>query len=96
MHNWQPGQYGKGVVDQDGNVHTWNEEDYRFHSDYVNSHPGMDPSAYFYISPHGSIRTTYPNRRYDEAHLCDAAINAILPVDKHFTEYRPQSDWDFA
>jgi len=96
MHNWEPGNYGKGITDQNGVVHTWNEDEYPFHHNYISAHPQVgDPRAFFYIAPEGNVRTTYPNRRYDDPHVCDAEMANILKVDPHFTEHQPSSDWDF-
>lgn len=54
--DWQPGRTGKGLVDQYGAVHTFDNDEYPMHSDYEAQHNfwGM-PRCYFYINEHGDV-----------------------------------------
>lgn len=57
MHrlNWDEGYDGKGLVDQKGNVHTWNDGvDYWFHNNYERENK-VKGKVFFYITPEGIV-----------------------------------------
>jgi hypothetical protein len=91
--NWQPGEQGKGIVDEDGNVHAWNDEDYELHRDYIDEHPDVgSPRGHFYIGPDGAIDVSYPSAGYDiPGH--DLAMEHICEADPHF--HAGKADWTF-
>lgn len=86
--NWKPGEEGKGVVSTDNSVHVFNDDDYKFHSDYVAQVLGSanDAIAYFYVEPDGDIELTYPNRSYDDPEWVDRMAKIICAADPHFHE----------
>ena len=96
MHKitWQPGEYGKGVVDQHDAVHAWNEDEYQLHHDYLEAHPHIQPQAYFYIEPNGAIDLTHPSPSYDAAEQVEAMHDLITPADPHFHPYE-RGSWSF-
>lgn len=51
--NWDEGQEGKGIIDRNGHVYTWDNEDYEVHSDFLKEHPDIVPMRYFWIEPDG-------------------------------------------
>jgi hypothetical protein len=93
--NWQPGENGKGIVDQDGHVHTWNEEDYEVHGDYLRAFPELQALAYFYITPKGEVDVTMPSRHYGEADKHHAMTELICEADPHLYPDPNPGDWDF-
>lgn len=97
--DWEPGNEGKGLVDRDGHVHAWHDEDYPLHRDYLNEHPQLGvPMAYFYIEPDGQIAVTHPspNPNYggDPAKY-ESMMELITDADPHFHP-EPPDDWKFA
>lgn len=92
--DWQPGEYGKGIVDQDGHIHTWNEDDYETHHDYLQTHPDSgSPKAYFYIDPEGTVDVSMPSIGYDPQgyHLM---MEYITDADPHF-KAATKNTWSF-
>jgi hypothetical protein len=85
--NWQEGEEGKGIVDSQGHVHTWNEDDYAVHRDYLdaNQHLGR-PLSYFYIFPDGTTEITFPSKRYDGRQAHDTMMGRITDADPHLHE----------
>jgi hypothetical protein len=62
--DWQPGQWGKGIITPQGDIHTWetNEADgYPTHSEYVEDQglTSQDITVPFEIHPKGIVRTFY-------------------------------------
>jgi hypothetical protein len=93
--NWHPGNEGKGVVDHDGNVHTWNDEDYAVHHDYIDQNPSVgSPLSYFYIEPNGEIEITFPSARVEGQEAYDLMMQHICEVDPHFHAGKKDS-WFF-
>src|SRR4051812_12928535 len=93
--DWQPGENGKGIVDQDGNVHAWNDENYELHRDYIDTSPNvLHANAYFYINQDGTIEITMPNPIYDGRERHDLMMKHILDADPEFHE-ATGSDWNF-
>jgi hypothetical protein len=83
--NWEPGRAGKGVVDQEGNVHTWDDDDYEVHHDYISQHPNIGgPLSYFYIEPNGEIEITFPSAHVEGQQAHDLMMEHICEVDPHF------------
>lgn len=95
VNNWQPGEQGKGIVDQQGRVHTFNEEDYETHGAYIDSQTNIRPAAFFYIEPDGGIDLTYPSL-YEEPKKHELMLDHICEADPHFHEYHdPDAEWSF-
>lgn len=92
--NWTPGEHGKGIIDQHGDVHAWNEDEHETHASYMNANPAYVPHAYFYINPEGGIALTMPHKRYDPRQEYDAALQTITDTDPHFHE-EADSSWQF-
>jgi hypothetical protein len=91
---WQPGESGKGIVDQNGDVHVWNDDDYELHRDYIDTHPDVQHGeAYFYVEPDGGISLTMPNKAYDGQQRYEAMLDIILEADPYFHEVK--DDWRF-
>jgi hypothetical protein len=96
--DWQPGNEGKGIVDEDGHVHAWHDEDYPLHRDYLKAHPSTgSPLAYFYVEPDGMISITHPspNPAYGDPQQHEAMMDLITQADHHFYPEEP-NDWKFA
>lgn len=95
--DWQPGTYGKGIVDEGGGVHAWDEKEYPYHSLYERSFPEVGrPQAYFYIARDGEISITHPspNPAYGDSGNHNPMMDQILKSDPHFHAANP-SDWKF-
>jgi hypothetical protein len=93
--NWQPGEEGKGVVDQDGHVHVWNVEDHELHNDYVKANPSIgSPMAYFEVDPHGRFDLISPNAAED-MHQREAMADLIAEADPHFRNAAEDEAWTF-
>lgn len=92
--DWQPGEEGKGIVDENGHVHAWNEDDYETHHDFIQEHPHLgSPRAYFYITPKGEIDVSNPSAGYDpRGH--QLMTEYICEVDPHFID-SPHDRWSF-
>jgi hypothetical protein len=84
---------GKGIIDKNGDVHTFDSDEYELHSDYLAEHPSVWPSAMFYIDPDGAIDVTFPNKHYGEHAEHAQALDRILEVDPHFHEDLRSWDW---
>jgi hypothetical protein len=55
MLNWDEGQYGKGIIDRDGHVYTWDAEEYEVHDHFLREHPEIMPMRYLDIEPDGRV-----------------------------------------
>lgn len=53
--NWDEGTEGKGLVDDHGNVHTWDAEEYGTHQEYMQEHGIESADEYFWITPNGRV-----------------------------------------
>lgn len=102
--HWEPGQYGKGLLSDDGTVHTWNtgrQDGEPGHRRYVMEamgwdpyqngvfRTGSDPNKYFWIDPKGHLE---PLEGFGPEHL-----KQVQAVDPRIGP--PQggwSDWRFA
>lgn len=83
--DWEPGRHAKGIVDEWGDVHVWDEDEYPYHSDYIEAHPEVgDPQGFFYVSETGGIDITYPNPNYDDPDLVNSVLAKIIRADPHF------------
>lgn len=91
---WQPGEYGKGLVDQDGHVHAWNDDEYQIHADYLNEHSHISPHAYFYVNPNGGVELTMPHPAYDDPTDVEVMHDLIVPTDPHF-HVAERDQWGF-
>jgi hypothetical protein len=91
---WNPGNHGKGIVDEDGAVHAWNEDDYELHRDYLAEHPDISPMSYFYIEPTGAIDITHPSKHYGDHEAHDLMQQHIGDADPHFHP-NPDQDSDY-
>lgn len=101
MHklNWTLGNNGRGLIDQNGEVHTFNEGEYPTHAHYEKEH-NLGATGYFYIGRDGQVDLTYPHRQYDASPECDAAIHTITGADPTLYEpahYTPADNdaWNF-
>lgn len=93
--NWQPGEEGKGLVDEDGHVHAWPLDDYEVHNDYVKENPSIgSPRAYFEIEPSGKVDLIYPSAA-DDLRLYDAMAEIIQDADPHFRVDTGEPAWAF-
>lgn len=92
--NWHPGVFAKGLVDQNDDVHVFDEEEYPYHSSYIDANPGMDAQAYFYVDEEGGIELTYPNPNYDDPEKVSSAMYKIIKADPHF--FKIDSEFGFA
>lgn len=52
--NWQEGEYGRGLIADDGTVHTFDAEEYYNHADYE-KRKGLRGEVYFGIQPDGEV-----------------------------------------
>lgn len=92
--DWEPGVEGKGLVDEHGNLHTWNEDEYETHNDYILNHNQEvgSPKGYFYIDPDGSVDVSHPSALYDPHgnHLMSEYICDVHP------NFKPtKNGWEF-
>lgn len=93
--DWTHGTHGKGIIDEDGHVHTFNEDDYPTHTRYAVA-KGVRPSAYFYLAKDGRIDLSKPHPQYDTPQEVDAAIHAIKKADPTlYYAGEPDETWDF-
>jgi hypothetical protein len=53
--DWDEGNEGKGIIDRQGNVYTWNTDDYEIHQHFLEDHPGIVPEYYLEIEPDGRV-----------------------------------------
>lgn len=81
--DWQPGEEGKGLVDEHGHIHTWNPDvEYNTHDDYIKNHPHVgSPHGYFQIEPNGKFDVINPSYGYDRAgwQLMNDYIKDVIP-----------------
>lgn len=89
--NWDEGEPGKGVLFPDGSLHTWNQDEYYTHGDYL-SEKGLNGvvSSFLYIERSGSVHDMgdpVPGKHH-------AAITTADPR-LHFPKEHG-SDWQFA
>jgi hypothetical protein len=89
--NWQEGDYGKGVVDRSGNVHTWNDDEFGLHRDYLD-HAGLDNAlGYFTIYPDGAIHPAGADNL--DIHMADVIVEAD---PRHYHDLDQPHDWNFS
>jgi formylglycine-generating enzyme required for sulfatase activity len=94
MLSWQPGNHGKGLTDEHGNVHTWNEDEYPFHQNYATEHPEVgNPQSCFYIDKDGAVDVSYPSSLHDGEEHNKRAAEHILKADPAL--YHAKVQWDF-
>jgi hypothetical protein len=102
--HWEPGQYGKGLLTDDGTVHTWptgRQDGEPGHRRYVMEtmgwdpyhngvfRTGSDPNKYFWIDPKGHLE---PLQGFGPEHL--SQVQAVDPrIGPPQGEW---SDWRFA
>lgn len=89
--NWQEGHEGKGIIDRNGFVHTWTDDEFGLHRDYI-EHAGLDQAlAYFVIAPDG---------RVDPAGAEPLGVNMadiITEVDPRlYHDFDQPHDWNFS
>lgn len=92
--SWQPGEQGKGVVDKDGSVHIFNDEDYELHQHYLAEHAHIEPISYFYVAPNGAVEITMPSATYDGSGAHDLMMEHIIETDP-VLHAAPQDNWQF-
>jgi hypothetical protein len=51
--DWEEGQEGKGIIDRNGHVYTWDADEYVVHQQWLQDHPEIMPMKYFDIAPDG-------------------------------------------
>jgi hypothetical protein len=55
--SWKPGMTGRGIIDTQGNVHTW-DFDTALHSEYARKHR-IDPEVFFDVNPQGQVNVQH-------------------------------------
>jgi hypothetical protein len=54
--DWDEGHEGRGLIDRQGNVYTFDQEEFPYHADWLREHPDVMPKRYFWIEPDGQCR----------------------------------------
>lgn len=89
--NWDEGNEGKGLIFDDGRVHTWNEDDYPVHDEYLDDHPELPtPTHYLYISPGGKCNTAWGSLGPVETELLSEAHPTLHADVEH-----GHATWEF-
>ncbi len=90
--NWDEGQEGKGVIDNRGNVHTFDQEEYELHRDYMDQHEIHNAQYCFYITPKGEIEsfdgTWDPSTAGFVEQIQEADPRLHAPGEKNYTPWR--------
>jgi hypothetical protein len=99
---YQVGQYGKGIIDADGNLHSWSVGDYHdnlpSHHD-VEQHLGTRALVYFGMDPNG--QPNMMNAGYDRVTNRELPFQTLAPhyttAHKFLEQFKPaEGEWDFA
>lgn len=56
VHDWDEGNDGKGIIDDQGHVFTWNADEFPYHGDWMREHPDVIPAKKFDIDHDGTCR----------------------------------------
>lgn len=86
--NWDEGQYGKGIIDRDGHVYTWDAEEYEVHQMWLQEHPDVMPMRYLDIEPDGRVVDSglgEPLTEMDEEVLREADPRLYVVIEEHPT-----------
>ncbi len=110
--SWQPGSYGKGLIDELDNVHTWPVENYDgmpTHMNYAKEKLGYEPEEYvqsplydtsFTVSPSGHVNMlAQDDWDFDEGHADEIrrAHKVITAADPRLTMAPTgEGKWRFA
>lgn len=108
--NWEPDQHGKGIVDEQGNVHTWitpSADGYPSHPEYVEKHMLLNENTFtnspmwdraFQINPKGDVRIygpDIPEEPQDPDYDHQALAQAIQMADPRLRATPQERQWTF-
>lgn len=105
--HWEPGQYGKGILTDDGTLHHWGTQDILdggiSHRQYM-MHHGMGDSydvnqkrkhRLFWIHPGGEVETLPNGETWGDLRMSEALLRQVQAVDPRLGPFAPP-EWRFA
>jgi hypothetical protein len=90
--DWDEGQEGKGLIDRDGHVYTWDGEEYETHHDFLQEHPAIMPMRYFWIEPDGQCRGAGMGDELDQ--MDEEVLREADP--RLYVKHEDANTWSFA